>query len=104
MCVAPQNGGRQKVSPRQQVSLLACCCQFFPESLGGRPVSALTERVVDLGPHETTDERDGGSRFEYEGRISSANVSIADTRKGRRVLDQGSPPPHHMGLSGDPKA
>ena len=33
-----------------------------------------------------------------------ANVSIADTRRGRRVLDQGSPPPHHMGLSGDPKA
>ena len=93
VCV-PQNGGRQKVRPSQQVSLLVCCCQFFPESLGGSPVSALTERVVDLGPHETTDERDGGSCFEYEGRILSANVSIAGTRRGRQVLDQGSPPLH----------
>ena len=78
--------------------------QFFPESLGGSWISALTERVVDPCSHKTTDERDGGSHFEFEGCISSANVSIAGTHRGRRVLDQGSPPPHHMGLSGDPKA
>ena len=64
----------------------------------------LTERIVDPRSHETTDERDGGSHLEYEGCISSANVSIAGTRRGRRILDQGSPPPRHMGLSGDPKA